>query len=78
MHSSSALGFDIFLSGLFGITIHSLLLIVGSSELGCQSRDAFSYRFLCKALNYYSGTVELSTFPIYEYTLLGATDIFKT
>ena len=35
-HSSSPLGFGSFCSGLFGLTIHSLLLVLSSSELGCQ------------------------------------------
>ena len=36
MHSYSVLRSDSFCSGLFGVTIHSLLLVLGSSELGCQ------------------------------------------
>ena len=61
LHCSLALKFDSFCSGFFGITIHSLLLVVGSSGLGrqrCFIVQLFVYSF--KLSN--SGSVELSTY----------------
>ena len=60
MDSSLALEFDSFHSGLFGSAIHSLLLVLGSSELGYQ-RCFFVQLFIQNFKLSNSGAVELST-----------------